>query len=74
LLDGGFHVDQTRPSNGIGTLLSVGAYRRSAVMDAGEICNREVVVAYRNMSLVEAAKLMREFHVGSLVVVVDRLS
>jgi CBS domain-containing protein len=43
-------------------------------MNAGEICNREVVVAYRNMSLVEAANLMREHHVGSLVVVVDRLS
>ena len=43
-------------------------------MNVGEICNREVVVAYRNMSLTDAAKLMREHHVGSLVVVVDRLS
>jgi CBS domain-containing protein len=43
-------------------------------MNAGELCNREVVVAYRNNTLVEAAKLMREHHVGSLVVVVDRLS
>jgi CBS domain-containing protein len=43
-------------------------------MNAGEICNREVVVAYRNMKLVDAAKLMRDHHVGSLVVVVDRLS
>jgi len=43
-------------------------------MKAGEICNREVVVAYRDMNLVDAANLMREFHVGSLVVVVDRLS
>jgi CBS domain-containing protein len=43
-------------------------------MNAGEICNREVVVAYKNMTLPEAAKLMREHHVGSLVVVVDRLS
>jgi CBS domain-containing protein len=43
-------------------------------MNAGEICNREVVVAYRDMSLAEAARLMRERHVGSLVVVVDRLS
>ena len=43
-------------------------------MNAGDICNREVVVAYRNMSLAEAAKLMRDNHVGSLVVVVDRLS
>ncbi|OFZ85907.1 MAG: histidine kinase [Betaproteobacteria bacterium RBG_16_66_20] len=43
-------------------------------MNAGELCNREVVFAYRNTPLVEAARLMREHHVGSLVVVVDRLS
>ncbi|HEX8011520.1 MAG TPA: CBS domain-containing protein [Casimicrobiaceae bacterium] len=43
-------------------------------MNAGEICNREVVFAYRTMNLAEAAKLMREHHVGSLVVCVDRLS
>jgi CBS domain-containing protein len=43
-------------------------------MNAGEICNREVVFAYRDTSLTEAARLMREHHVGSLVVVVDRLS
>lgn len=41
-------------------------------MNAGEICNREVVIAYREMGLTEAAKLMREHHVGSLVVVVER--
>src|SRR3990172_5533276 len=45
-----------------------------ADMNAGELCNREVVFAYRNTPLVEAARLMREHHVGSLVVVVDRLS
>lgn len=43
-------------------------------MNAGEVCNREVVVAYRNTSLAEAAGLMRSHHVGSIVVVVDRLS
>ena len=43
-------------------------------MNAGELCNREVVFAYRDVRLVEAARLMREHHVGSLVVVVDRLS
>ena len=48
------------------------AKRPGASMNAGEICNREVIVGYRNMSLSEAAKLMREYHVGSLVVVVDR--
>lgn len=41
-------------------------------MNAGEICNREVIVAYRDMNLFDAAKLMRDHHVGSLVVVVDR--
>lgn len=41
-------------------------------MNAGEICNREVVIARRDTSLTEAAKLMREHHVGSLVVVVER--
>ena len=44
------------------------------VMNVGEICNREVVFTYRGTPIVEAAKLMREHHVGSLVVVVDRLS
>jgi CBS domain-containing protein len=43
-------------------------------MNAGELCNREVVFAYRDTPLVQAARLMREHHVGSLVVVVDRLS
>ena len=40
-------------------------------MNAGEICNREVVFATREMGVVEAARLMREQHVGSLVVVLD---
>jgi CBS domain-containing protein len=43
-------------------------------MNAGELCNRDVVVAYRDTRLVEAARLMREHHVGSLVIVVDRTS
>ena len=43
-------------------------------VNAGELCNREVVFAYRNTPLIEGARLMREHHVGSLVVVVDRLS
>lgn len=38
-------------------------------MDIGEICNREVVFATEDMSLKEAAQLMRDKHVGSLVVV-----
>ena len=43
-------------------------------MNVGEICNREVVFCHRGTPVVEAAQLMREHHVGSLVVVVDRLS
>jgi CBS domain-containing protein len=38
-------------------------------MPLGEICNRTVVVAARGTRLDEAARLMREHHVGSLVVV-----
>jgi CBS domain-containing protein len=38
-------------------------------MPIGEFCNREVVFATREMSLPEAAQLMRKYHVGDLVVV-----
>lgn len=38
-------------------------------MSIGEFCNRDVVFATREMSLPEAAQLMREYHVGDLVVV-----
>ncbi|WP_243656856.1 CBS domain-containing protein [Paucimonas lemoignei] len=38
-------------------------------MNAGEICNRVVVFATEDMTLKEAADLMRTEHVGSLVVV-----
>jgi CBS domain-containing protein len=38
-------------------------------MTIAEFCNREVVFATREMSLPEAAQLMREHHVGDLVVV-----
>jgi CBS domain-containing protein len=41
-------------------------------MNVGELCNREVVFATRDMGLVEAAWLMREHHVGSLVVIDER--
>jgi CBS domain-containing protein len=43
-------------------------------MNAGDICKRDVVVAYRDTPLAEAARLMRERHVGTLIVVVDRAS
>jgi len=38
-------------------------------MAIGEICNREVVFARRDNTVKEAAQLMREYHVGDLVVV-----
>ncbi|MFO1462773.1 MAG: CBS domain-containing protein [bacterium] len=38
-------------------------------MKVGEICTREVIVAQKGDSLLEAARSMREFHVGSVVVV-----
>lgn len=37
-------------------------------MSVGEVCNREVVFVERGASLGEAARLMREYHVGDLVV------
>lgn len=40
-------------------------------MSIGEICNRDVVFANRDMTVQAAAKLMRRYHVGSLVVVDD---
>jgi signal-transduction protein with cAMP-binding, CBS, and nucleotidyltransferase domain len=38
-------------------------------MNAGELCNRDVVTATRETTISEAARLMRDQHVGSLVVV-----
>lgn len=38
-------------------------------MPIGEICSREVVCAKRDATVKTAARLMREYHVGSIVVV-----
>jgi len=38
-------------------------------MKVGEICTRIVTFATKDMPLVDAAKLMRQHHVGSLIVV-----
>ena len=38
-------------------------------MAIGEICNREVVVAEKSLPVIEAARLMRSYHVGDVVVV-----
>jgi len=40
-------------------------------MRVGEICNREVVVVEEHCSITEAAAIMREYHVGDLVIVKD---
>ncbi len=38
-------------------------------MTIGEICNREVIVIQRDETILEAAKLMRQYHVGALIVI-----
>jgi len=38
-------------------------------MPIGEICNREVIIVQRDTTVQEAAGLMRQYHVGTLVVV-----
>ncbi|MBN1548366.1 MAG: CBS domain-containing protein [Syntrophaceae bacterium] len=38
-------------------------------MSIGEICNRDVVVINKGENVFEAAKLMRQYHVGDVVVV-----
>lgn len=40
-------------------------------MAIGEICNREVVVVTRAATAAEAARLMRQHHVGDVVVVME---
>jgi len=40
-------------------------------MSVGEICNREVVTIEKGATVAKAARLMRQFHVGSVVVVAD---
>jgi len=41
----------------------------NAAMSVGDLCSRDTVIAQRATTLVEAARLMRERHVGCLVVV-----
>jgi CBS domain-containing protein len=42
------------------------------MMPIGEICNRDTVVVKRDDTVLEAAKLMRQHHVGDVVVVEER--
>lgn len=39
------------------------------MMKIGKVCNREVVVTDKGNNVLEAAKLMRQHHVGSLLVI-----
>jgi CBS domain-containing protein len=41
-------------------------------MTVGEVCVREVAIVRKRDSVIEAAKRMREYHVGNVVVVEDR--
>jgi len=41
-------------------------------MTIGEFCNREVIISNREDSVLEAAKLMRKYHVGDVIVVEQR--
>jgi CBS domain-containing protein len=41
-------------------------------MSVGDLCNREVVIVERHESVREAVRLMREHHVGDVVVVEER--
>ena len=41
-------------------------------MPVGEICNREVVIINKKEGILDAAKLMRDHHVGNVVVVEEK--
>jgi predicted transcriptional regulator len=41
-------------------------------MTVGEFCNRQVVFARKEETIAQAARLMRDFHVGTLVVIDDQ--
>ena len=41
-------------------------------MHVGEICERKVVIVQRDDTVLEAAKLMRQHHVGGVQVVEER--
>ncbi|MGZ8225222.1 MAG: CBS domain-containing protein [Methylococcaceae bacterium] len=36
------------------------------------ICNREVLIAQKNDTVVEAARLMRKYHVGNVIIIEER--
>jgi CBS domain-containing protein len=40
-------------------------------MTVGKFCNREVIVARKDSSIIDVAKLMRKHHVGDIVIIDD---
>jgi len=38
-------------------------------MSIGEVCNREVIVVRRDEAIMDAVRLMRQYHVGDVVIV-----
>jgi CBS domain-containing protein len=42
-------------------------------MTIGDICNREVITMKRDSTVLQAASLMRQFHVGDVVIIEDHL-
>ncbi len=43
---------------------------KGVMMNIGELCNRETIIVQKDENIVEAARLMRRFHVGDLIVVI----
>ena len=41
-------------------------------MSIGDVCNRDVVIADRSDSILDAVRLMRKYHVGDVVVVEEK--
>ena len=42
---------------------------KGITMNIGELCNRETIIVLKDENIVDAAKLMRQYHVGDLIVV-----
>jgi CBS domain-containing protein len=40
-------------------------------MSIGQFCNRDVVIVHKEENVLEAARLMRNYHVGDVIVVID---
>ena len=69
LLANGLHKARVPTGFPRSTILKSRTVEKEWNMAVGEICNREVVIAEKGLSVVAAAQLMRTQHVGDLVVV-----